>query len=211
MSVERSEQESVAAIVLAGGQSSRMGQDKALIAIDGVPLLQRVCQVALACCPAVYIVTPWVDRYQSLLPDCHLLREVVLPGETEPHGPLVGFAQGLAQVPTDWVLLLACDLPRLQVSVIQTWMAELPRVPDATMALLYRSPKAWDPLCGFYRRRCLPALNHYISQGGRSFQGWLATQQIQELPLVNSGMLFNCNTPEDLAKLRQEGRADESS
>lgn len=192
----------IAAIVLAGGRSSRMGQDKALIGVDGVPLLQRVCQVALECCPTVYIVTPWVDRYRSLLlPNCYLLPEMVLPHETEPHGALVGFAQGLAQVQTDWVLLLACDLPRLQVEVIQTWMRELPKSADSVMALLYRSPKAWDPLCGFYRRACLPALNQYIAQGGRSFQGWLATQSVQELPLDDSGMLFNCNTPEDLAKL----------
>jgi molybdenum cofactor guanylyltransferase len=193
----------IAAIVLAGGQSSRMGQDKALIPIAGVPMLQRVCQVALHCCPHVYVVTPWGDRYQSLLPPgCVLIPEIPLSNETEPHGPLVGFAQGLAQVQAEWILLLACDLPRLQTEVIQSWIAQLPAIDDSVMALLYRSPKAWDPLCGFYRRRCLATLNTYIAQGGRSFQGWLAGLTVQELTLSDDGMLFNCNTPQDLAKLR---------
>jgi molybdopterin-guanine dinucleotide biosynthesis protein A len=99
-------------IVLAGGQSSRMGRDKALIPIQGVPLLRRVCEVALNCTSEVYVITPWPERYQDILPDaCRVVREVPLPGETQSQGPLVGFAQGLAQVETDWVLLLACDLP----------------------------------------------------------------------------------------------------
>ncbi len=112
---------------------------------------------------------------------------------------LVGFAQGLAQVQADWVLLLACDLPRLQADVIQAWRVHLPDDP-AIAAVLHHSEKGWEPLCGFYRRSCLPALEKYVAEGGRSFQGWLTTQTVLALPLAASGMLFNCNTPEDLVQ-----------
>jgi molybdopterin-guanine dinucleotide biosynthesis protein A len=44
-------------------------------------------------------------------------------------------------------------------------------------------------------------LDDYITQGGRSFQGWLATVKVQELPLSDRTVLFNCNSPEDLANL----------
>ena len=105
----------LSAIVLAGGRSSRMGQDKALLPIQGVPLLQLICGKALALCDLVYVVTPWPERYQHLLPaSCQFIRECPLPGETTgdvtssaspviplPHGPQVGFLQGLAQVQTD--------------------------------------------------------------------------------------------------------------
>ncbi|MDZ7993575.1 MAG: molybdenum cofactor guanylyltransferase [Nostoc sp. EfeVER01] len=188
------------AIVLAGGKSSRMGEDKALIPIEGVPLLQRVCGIAKGCADVVYVVTPWPERYQDLLlPGCEFIQEVPLSGESLAHGPLVGFAQGLAKVETEWVLLLACDLPRLRVEVLQDWITRLDRVGDNAIAALAYHPKGWEPLCGFYRRSCLPQLLEFINQGGRSFQQWLRQYPVEILPLAEPEMLFNCNTPEDLA------------
>jgi molybdopterin-guanine dinucleotide biosynthesis protein A len=202
---------SLSAIVLAGGQSSRMGRDKALISLQGVPLLRQICDIALSCTSEVYVVTPWPERYQDVLPDaCRVIQEVPLPGETTSHGPLVGFAQALAWVETDWVLLLACDLPHLQVKVLQDWALELQKtapdampkaVREATIALLPRHPKGWEPLCGFYRRQCLPILTQYIDEGGRSFQDWLAQHPVQELPVSDTQLLFNCNTPADLEQV----------
>ncbi len=192
------------AMVLAGGKSSRMGQDKALLPIGEVPLLQQVCQVARQCAPTVYVVTPWIERYLDLLPEgCVLIQEKNNSPSEQPHGPLVGFAQGLAQVEADWVLLLACDLPYLQSDVLLQWSGQLAEVPDGAIALLPHHPKGWEPLCGFYRQRCLPSLQTFIQGGGRSFQRWLADQTVQALPLPEDQMLFNCNTPEDLAQARQ--------
>ncbi|NEN94821.1 MAG: molybdenum cofactor guanylyltransferase [Moorea sp. SIO3I7] len=205
-------------IVLAGGQSSRMGRDKALIPVEGVPLLRRVCDVALSCIAQVsgqvsgqvYIVTPWPERYVDILPEtCRVVREVPLPEETTPHGPLVGFAQGLAHVETDWVLLLACDLPQLKAEVVQGWLKQLEQTRENAIdqrsryanALLPRNPKGWEPLCGFYRRECLPSLTEFINQGGRSFQRWLAQHPVQELLVSDTRLFFNCNTPGDLEQL----------
>jgi len=197
----------LSAIVLAGGKSSRMGQDKALLPVGGVSLLQRVCHIAAGCADTVYIVTPWPERYQHLtLPCCQFIREVPLSGETGNealnHGPLVGFAQGLAQMQTEWVLLLACDLPKLQVEVLQAWAAELDSVGEDAIAALAHHTKGWEPLCGFYRRRCLPQLLDFINQGGRSFQQWLEQHPVQVLSLPVTDMLLNCNTPEDWALMQ---------
>jgi len=177
-----------------------MGQDKALIPIQGIPLLQRVCAIAKGCADTIYIVTPWPERYQNLLlPGCEFIREVPMFRESLAQGPLVGFAQGLAQVQTEWVLLLACDLPRLRVEVLQEWVTRLDGVGDNAIAALAHNPKGWEPLCGFYRRHCLPQLLEFINQGGRSFQEWLRQYPVEVLPLAEPEMLFNCNTPEDLA------------
>lgn len=203
---------SLSAIILAGGKSSRMGKDKALLTVGGVPLLRLVYDVAIALCDSVYVVTPWSERYQDLLPvSCQFIQEVPLaianPSDIIsssskvtsplPHGPLVGFVQGLTQVKTDWVLLLACDLPRLRVEVLQNWADQLVGVEAEAIALLTRHAKGWEPLCGFYRRSCLPALREYVNQGGRSFQDWLAQHPVQLLSLPDTQMLFNCNTPDD--------------
>ena len=189
----------LSAIILAGGHSTRMGQDKALLKIQGMPLLRLVYAAAAAVCELVYVVTPWSERYQPLLPDsCQFVPELPLS-----QGPLVGFAQGLARVSTDWVLLLACDLPRLRVEVLQGWTKELNCAAPEAIALLTRHAKGWDPLCGFYRRSCLPNLESYINTGGRSFQQWLNYHSVQVLSLPEPQMLFNCNTPDDLAELSQ--------
>jgi molybdopterin-guanine dinucleotide biosynthesis protein A len=190
----------LSAMVLAGGLSSRMGQDKALIPIASIPLLQRTCQIAATCADQVYVVTPWVDRYQTLVGNrTHLIPEVALPNGGLHQGPLVGFAQGLAYVTTDWVLLLACDLPRLNAAVLQTWTMTLPEIESTVAVVLPRHPQGWwEPLCGFYRRQCLPALQQFVQAGGRSFQKWLTTQSVQPLALAEPEMLLNCNTPADL-------------
>ncbi|QLE57781.1 molybdenum cofactor guanylyltransferase [Nostoc sp. TCL26-01] len=206
----------LSAIVLAGGKSSRMGQDKTLIPVHGVPLLQLMCNIAASCAETVYVVTPWPERYQHLvLPNCQFIQEVPFTPLDEKKGtqniadsfstpgPLVGFAQGLAQVQTEWVLLLACDLPKLRVEVLREWATGLDSVPDEAIAALAHHPKGWEPLCGFYRRRCLPQLLEFINQGGRSFQQWLQQYSVQVLPLSTPEILFNCNTPEDWAVIQQ--------
>lgn len=188
-------------IILAGGKSSRMGRDKALISIQGIPLLEKVANVAKSCADKVYIVTSWPERYQNLhLPGCEFILEVPILENNNTAGPLVGFAQGLGKVNTDWVLLLACDLPNLKIEVLQNWVSKLDTVEESAIATLPQSPQGWEPLCGFYRSSSLPLLLDFIHQGGRSFQKWLNQHPVAILPLSKPEILFNCNTPEDLLK-----------
>lgn len=66
-----------------------------------------------------------------------------------------------------------------------------------------RQRKRWEPLCGFYHRRCLPSLNRYCADGGRSFQGWLTNISVMPYHKVPKSMLWNCNTPEDWARVQR--------
>ena len=189
------------ALVLAGGKSSRMGKDKALIPWQGIPILERVCQTAESCCQQVYILTPWPERYQPLLREDYQYLEESNPGL----GPLVALAQGLTQITSDrsvdWVLLLACDLPQLETEILQTWINQLSQVPSETLALVPRQREGWEPLCGFYRPAVSTSLQNFINQGGRSFQTWLSDLPAQSLSVGEQAaeMLWNCNTPEDLS------------
>ena len=195
-------------MILAGGKSSRMGEDKAMISIEGIPLIRQIHDTIAECqsdsqslTRNIYIVTPWVAKYQSTLPaTCQFILE------TQPHqGPIIGFEQGLSQIESTWVLLLACDLPNLSTSVIRSWIDKLSEVAPETSAYLPRNPhgKGWEPLCGFYRRSCLESLGEYINAGGNSFQGWLAANDVTELMVPDRQILFNCNTPADLSAVIQ--------
>jgi molybdopterin-guanine dinucleotide biosynthesis protein A len=183
-------------IILAGGQSSRMGRDKALIEVDGIPLLRRVYDAALHCSHSIYVITSWVDRYRELLPST-----VNFIAELSPRSAIVALQEALEQISSEWVLLLACDLPKLDGSVLQQWVSQLDHVSEEAISVLPKHPKGWEPTCGFYRSSCLPALSAYIEQGGRSFQNWLETQIVEVLEVSDRQMLMNCNTPEDLSKI----------
>lgn len=181
----------LSAIVLAGGKSSRMGRDKALIEIEGVPLLKRTCDAARHCTDSIYVVTSWRDRYARIAPDVQWIEE------SSPRSPIVAFAEALEQVSTDWVLLLACDLPRLQGETLKQWTSQL----ADTAIVVAKTDQRWEPLCGFYRRDRLPSLQTYLAQGSRSFQRWLDSESVQELVIRDRQILFNCNSPEDLKAL----------
>ncbi len=191
----------IVSIILAGGHSSRMGTDKALLPIDGVPLLTRTCKITLANVTSTYIITPWMEKYRSLLPeDCILVREAIVEEEHRSNSPLIGFSQALTylekqNIVTEWILLLACDMPYLNAQELRRWIQLLGQAKTKTMAFLPRSPKGWEALCGFYRPSCLQSLKKYINQGRRSFQGWLTESVVEELVVNDDRVLFNCNTP----------------
>jgi molybdopterin-guanine dinucleotide biosynthesis protein A len=182
------------ALILAGGQSSRMGRDKALLSFQGLSFLENICLIAQDCAVQVSVITPWPERYELIIPQCCRIIKEPLPTR----GPLLAFALALTFVSTDWVLLLACDLPLLTPSIIQEWSRLLATVPENVIALVPRCGNRWEPLCAFYHRRCLASLQSYVKQGGTSFQKWLNVSVVEELIIDNSEILFNCNTPEDL-------------
>ena len=200
----------VTVLVLAGGRSRRMGRDKAAIVLENESLLERTVRVAAAAMAGpVAVVTPWPDRYRALVPAsaCAWIEENT--ENTGGDGPLRGILQGLADKRPQlgesvWVLVLACDLPYLSSEELMRWKAQLDTVPATAIALLPRGLKGWEPLCGFYRRDCLASLTAYWSVGGRSLQDWLQQQAAGSVAILNVSdrcVLFNCNTPEDWARV----------
>jgi molybdenum cofactor guanylyltransferase len=191
----------VTTIVLAGGLSTRMGRDKALIEIAGVPLLRQIVDEVTKVTSRVLIVTAWPERYQPIVPDAQFIVDTVN------QGPIVAFSQALPSVQTEWVLLLSCDLPNLSAATIQRWIAGLDNIAPPTIADLPQGHKGWEPLCGFYRTHCRESVQQFVGAGGRSLQTWLQTQVVEVLPVNDRRILFNCNTPEDLELIQSDMRS----
>ncbi len=217
----------LSAIVLAGGKSSRMGTDKALLKINQKTFLQKTCEVAADCgAIPIFIVSPWTERYESLfLPtQCRFIRE---NQNFQNQGPLSGFAQGLTfyqslsyletnlnpNFKNSWILLLACDLANLSSAVVKSWCQELPNLSAEVDAYLPRhqpasKTKKWEPLCGFYRSSCLESLNASLQKKEYSFQAWLnsgfSKSAIAEIENADPKLLFNCNTPSEFELLEND-------
>jgi molybdopterin-guanine dinucleotide biosynthesis protein A len=173
-----------------------MGSDKALAHWQGIPLLQRVFAVAQACCINIFVLTPWPERYQTLLPSgVNWLAEPPTFA-----GPLAALALGMETIQTPWIFLLACDMPQLDKIVLGQWMQTLAATEAFAQVPYYQN--RWEPLCGFYRVDSLPCLKVFLAEHGdrASFQKWL--QILGAMPLDVDGaiapMLYNCNTPQDL-------------
>lgn len=198
-------------LILAGGISSRMGEDKALITWQGQPMLSHVYQVAAECTELVYLLTPWRTKYQGLFATEASQRKLQWIDESEPGaGPLIGFYRGLTAIQKihqslfsasddHWILLLGCDLPDLDSEIIKNWRSQLSAVNRDIPAVVPAGEKGWEPLCGFYRCRILKELTIYVEQGGQSFQKWLKTMPVIDLPVSEKvrKMLKNYNTPLD--------------
>jgi molybdenum cofactor guanylyltransferase len=203
---------SIAGYVLAGGQSSRMGVDKGLLEIAGVPMIVQAARFveSVLGAPAAVVGTP--EKYRGLG-----LRAIEddWPG----CGPLGGIATALRASEADWNLIVACDLPYLT----QEWLAFLLEraghsAADAVvpMNLTAENKRGAEPLCAAYHKRGERALRRALERGVRKVTDGLAELRIEVIEPAewkgfdSDGLLFkNVNTPADYeeAKRKFAGRA----
>ena len=189
---ERKKILSLTAVILAGGQSRRMGTDKARLEINGLPLLERVAAAALSAgLPLLVIgrVRPTDWSFASAV-----FAEDALPG----HGPLGGLhtALTLANGP---VLALACDLPRLSAEAVR-WLASQASERIGEHGLVTINTRRWEPLFSCYAPACLPLIETRLAEGRLSLHGLIESGDFStaEAPDWLGPQLLNLNTPEDL-------------
>lgn len=200
----------VAAYVLAGGASTRMGADKALLELGGVPMALRTARLVAPLVASVTVVGP-PERFAPLGLEA-------IPDREPGLGPLGGIATALAHTRTEWNLVLACDLPYLTAA----WLAHLiARAREGCAdALLPHSETAGrllpEPLCAIYHRRCLATIDAALARGIRKVTDGLAGLRLVAIPPAewkafdSSGRLFkNINAPEDFRRAQRDFGAGE--
>ena len=180
-------------VVLAGGRSSRMGRDKAMIEIDGRTLLDR----------ALDVLQPHVDDLLVIgdpLKHGHV-GPFVFPDDVPGIGPLGGISTALHYALHDRVLVLACDMPHVTGQLIARLKNGLTSEMDAFVPVCDGHV---EPLVAAYHRRCRPSFEASIAQGK-----WKVADALEKLNATYSQIcpgedgwptdLFrNLNTPSDL-------------
>jgi molybdenum cofactor guanylyltransferase len=195
------------AIILCGGQSTRMGRDKNWLAFGpNETMLQRVVRLVSEAVPAEQIVC--VAAPDQSLPA--LPTGVRIVYDAQPHqGPLAGLTTGLDTVTTNAEVIFAvsCDAPLLVPAVISR-MFDL--LGDHQIAAPHDGER-WHPLPAVYRTNLLPQIESLLSAGKRSLVALLEsadccrvlTNELQDIdPQLNS--FISCNSPEyyEAAKFR---------
>lgn len=188
-----------AGFVLAGGLSSRMGREKALLELDGETLLERNLRSLAEVCREVAIAGGSADlaRFGRLIPDERI-------GE----GPLSGIVAALEASAIAWNLFCPVDVPFVPP---QAWVrlleSALARAADVVVA---RVCGQVQPLCGVYHRRVAPALRAQLDAGQRK-----VTAAIESAGTVfwvdfdqpgAENWFHNLNTPEDYQRLAHPKR-----
>jgi molybdopterin-guanine dinucleotide biosynthesis protein A len=179
-----------AGFVLAGGRSSRMGQDKALLTLGGEPLVKRAIQKLRKICAEVAIAggTEDLARFGRVIPD-----------KTCGCGPLGGIVSALEQSSSEWNLFLPVDAPYVPISALKALLAMAGAFPG--VGVMARVRGLMHPLCAVYSRNALEALERELVAGR-----WKVTLAIESagpvkvMDFEDPSWFANLNTPEEFAE-----------
>jgi molybdenum cofactor guanylyltransferase len=191
---------SVSAFVLAGGKSSRMGQDKAFLLWDRQTLLAKALGLVSSLTDRTFIVgeKKKFAAYGAVVEDIYRDR-----------GPLGGIHAALVSSNTELNLVLAVDLPMVTVQLLRYLVAQA----DASHAVVTvpHIEDRWQPLCAMYRRDFATVAEQALQEGRNKIDplfNAVSLRTIDEQELGRGGfspvMFRNLNTPEDLQKAQRD-------
>jgi molybdopterin-guanine dinucleotide biosynthesis protein A len=197
----------LAAFILAGGKSTRMGADKAFVALDGCTLLTRALAIAQTVSSDVRIVGD-PAKFAHFAP----VVEDVFRG----CGPLGGIHAALRMSYAELNLILAVDLPFVSQALLE-YLIRRARNSRSTVTVA-KTIEGWQPLCAVYRREFADAAEQSLRQERYKIDTLFTapqTQVIEENELSVAGfsttMFRNLNTQEDLANAAERQRLEASS
>ncbi len=204
--------------VLAGGRSTRMGQDKVLLrwmenGLDGRKegsLLELALGKLRAVCSEVRICSNRLElgEYASVIPDMIAPESEMTNNSVETIGPMGGIVAAMETTTTEWNLFLAVDLPLLPVEFLAEMLGRAQRA-GSIAAVPYLAGRP-QPLCAVLHRSLLPGLWQAVAEGKykvmlalEAAAGMVAAQKAGvlrcEVDASKAAWFLNLNTPEDVA------------
>ena len=179
-------------LVLAGGKSRRLGQDKALLRRDGKNQLERLTGLLEDCCERVF-VSARADQGDD--PTRAKFAQVV--DRYEGMGPMAGILSAQESYPdVDW-LVVACDLPNISAATL-SYLIEHRSTTQPFTAFISSHDGFPEPLCAIYRSGSNQVLRTFVDDGKVCPRKVLINSDTHLLEQAQPDWLDNVNTPEDL-------------
>ncbi len=184
-----------AGFVLAGGHSSRMGRDKALLPYGTGTLLEFIAARVRNVAGSAAVIGD-STKYDSFGYPVYADR---VPG----CGPISGLQTLLGLALADWNLMLACDLPQVPESVLSALMELAESLPDPRRACVVPviGEARLQPLCAVYHASCLPIVNRALIDKQFKMINLLEKLRVCTSPQADALAFRNINTPQDWASL----------
>jgi molybdopterin-guanine dinucleotide biosynthesis protein A len=194
----------VSSIVLAGGQSSRLGADKSFVNVNGQSLIERIVAKLARLSDDVIIVTNSPEKYDHL--GTRLVGDIY-PGR----GALGGIYSGLRTAANAYSLVAACDMPFLDLNLLR-YMILLARGHDVVIP---RIGGLLEPLHAIYSKSCLEPIERLLARGGLKIIDFFSEVRVryieeEDVDIFDPQHLsfFNVNTPSDLEEMKKRARKD---
>lgn len=180
--------ETATAIILAGGRSARMGDDKALLDIGGRPMISLILDRLRPHFEQILVSANDARKYAFLGVE-------IVPDKVPGLGPLGGIASALERSSNDLNFVVACDIPQIDVEIVKRLLAEaeghdgaIPRNPDGKI----------EPLFAVYRKSVLSAVEAALRAGELTTRDAFRNCRIAYVELAAGERLANLNTPSDV-------------
>lgn len=181
---------SISGFILAGGKSSRMGTDKALLMFQDIPLLLHMIKRIEPFCDKVAISgqnSEYANFEVEMIPDLYT-----------DCGPIAGIFSALKYTGSDWNLLVSVDVPFVNDELFHVLISNIGEydciIPEHTSGV--------EPLIGLYHRRTLPVIEKMITSGDYKLTNLLSKQNTSyvdcnELIKKRPRLFMNINRMED--------------
>lgn len=184
-------------LVLAGGKSKRFGRDKASYAFhDGIRQLDYAMSLLDTFCERTVISVSEARSYSERGDFDHDWIED-RPGI---QGPIGGVMSGLVEARGKGLLVVACDMPLLEASLV---LRLLTQRDESRLATCYKATDGKpEPLCAIYEPGCLPVLERYVEEANLSLRSFLAAENVSQVTCRSPELLASLNTRDDIDRLR---------
>jgi molybdopterin-guanine dinucleotide biosynthesis protein A len=187
-------------LLLAGGQSSRMGHDKALLIIGDRGLSQAAYALALL---QRFCAQTFLSLRDGQDIPCGAEGVPVLRDEAAAEGPMAGLLAAFREAPDAAWLVLACDLPFIHSGLLAQLVERHQMEPTLPfVAFAAATDGRPEPLCAIYGPSAGPILARYAARGQFSPRRIMIEESALLLELEDAAALSNVNTPQDLAAAR---------
>ncbi|MHB8158124.1 MAG: molybdenum cofactor guanylyltransferase [Desulfocucumaceae bacterium] len=188
----------ISGIILAGGKSTRMGKNKALLEIGGLAMIERVIRVVSPACTEI-IIAGGENEFGHL---GYPIVQDIYPG----FGPLSGLHAGLSAAMNHYSFVTACDVPFLDGGLIKKMVME---IEEGYGAVILKAGEFLEPLFSIYGKEFVKAAESCILSGQYKVTAPLAlvrwktvTIDPEEIRDLNK-LLLNVNTPDEYEKAKK--------
>ena len=182
------------AIIMAGGKSRRMGQDKSMLMIKGEPVIKHIFEQLRPHFSQILVSSDDVSKYSFLSAE-------IVPDEDAGKGPLMGIASALRVSASEINFVIACDIPKVDISFVRQ-MVRKSKGFDAVVP--QAGPEQYEPLFAVYKKSVLTAIDESIISENYKIVEPLKKCKVNYIELPYAKKIKNLNTITDYQEFIME-------